>query len=134
MLLPLILWVTSNWCLTTLFDGEGSFKDIFIACAYSLTPVILLIPPATILTHIVTLSEQGFVNLLISVCYVWLFMLLFFGTMVTHDYSLGKNILTVLGTILVMCVIMFVAVLFSGLLIKMASFISNIITEIQFRM
>ena len=134
MLLPLILWVTSNWCLTTLFDGEGSFKDIFTACAYSLTPVILLIPPATILTHIVTLSEQGFVNLLISVCYVWLFMLLFFGTMVTHDYSLGKNILTVLGTILVMCVIMFVAVLFSGLLIKMASFISNIITEIQFRM
>ena len=134
MLLPLILWVTSNWCLTTLFDGEGSFKDIFIACSYSLTPVILLIPVATILTHIVTLSEQGFVNLLVSVCYVWLFMLLFFGTMVTHDYSLFKNILTVIGTILVMCVIMFVAVLFSGLLIKMASFVSNIITEIQFRM
>ncbi len=134
MLLPLILWVTSNWCLTTLFDGEGSFKDIFIACSYSLTPVVLLIPPATLLTHFVTLSEQGFVTLLVNTCYVWLFMLLFFGTMVTHDYSLGKNIITVLGTILVMCVIMFVAVLFSGLIIKMASFISNIITEIQFRM
>ncbi len=133
MLLPLLLWVTSNWCLTTLFDGEGSFKDIFVACCYSLTPIILIVPIATLLTHVVTLSESGFVTLLLNVCWVWLFLLIFFGTMVTHDYSLGKNIITVLGTVLVMCVIMFVAVLFSGLMIKMASFISNIITEIQFR-
>lgn len=134
MLLPLLLWVTSNWCLTTLFDGEGSFKDIFIACCYSLTPIILIVPIATLLTHVVTLSESGFITLLLNVCYVWLFLLIFFGTMVTHDYSLGKNIITVFGTVLVMAVIMFVAVLFSGLMIKMASFISNIITEIQFRL
>ena len=134
LLLPLILWTTSNWCLTTLFEGEGSFKDIFIACCYSLTPIIFLIPIATILTHIVTLSEQGFYSLVINVCYVWVFLLIFFGTMITHDYSIGKNIITILGTIVVMMIIMFVAILFSGLIIKMVSFVSNIVTEIQFRM
>lgn len=134
LLLPLLLWTTANWCLTTLFEGEGSFKDVFVACCYSLTPIILIIPVATLLTHVVTLSEQGFVSLLTNVCYVWLFLLIFFGTMVTHDYSIGKNIITIFGTILVMAVIMFVAILFSGLIVRMVSFVSNIVTEIQFRM
>ena len=132
LLVPLLLWVAANWCLTTLFEGEGSFKDVFIASCYSLTPIVLLTVPATLLTHVVTQSESGFVTLLISVCYVWVGMLLFFGTQVTHDYSLGKNLLTILGTIVGMALIMFVAILFSSLLIKMVSFISNIITEIQY--
>ena len=134
LLVPLILFVTANWCLTTLFEGEGSFKDIFIACCYSLTPIALLIPVSTLMTHAVTDSETGFVSLVVSVCYVWMAMLLFFGTMVTHDYSMTKNIGTTLGTILGMVVIMFLCALFSNLLIKMMSFISNLISEIQFRM
>lgn len=134
LLVPLLLFVTANWCLTTLFEGEGSFKDVFIASCYSLTPIVLLIPAATLLTHVVTASETGFVSLLTSICYVWLGLLLFFGTMVTHDYSLTKNIGTILGTILGMVIIMFICALFSNLLIQMMSFVSNLISEIQFRM
>ena len=134
LIIPLLLFVTANWCFTTLFEGEGSFKDVFIASCYSLTPIILIIPAATIMTHFVTASETGFVSLAIGICYVWLGLLLFFGTMVTHDYSLTKNIGTILATIVGMCVIMFICVLFSNLLIKMMSFVSNLISEIQFRM
>ena len=54
--------------------------------------------------------------------------------MVTHDFSMGKNIITILATIVVMAVIMFVMILFSGLVIKMVSFVSNIITEITYNM
>ncbi len=133
LLAPLLLFVTANWCLTTLFEGEGSFKDIFVESCYCLTPIILLIPLSTLLTHVVTTSETGFISLLNGVCYVWLFLLLFFGTMVTHDYSLGKNILTVIGTVIGMAVIMFVLALFSSLVVKMISFVSNIITEISYR-
>ena len=134
ILVPLVLFVTANWCLTTLFEGEGSFKDVFIACCYSLTPIVLFIPASTLLTHVVTASETGFVSLMSSIAYVWLFFLLFFGTMVTHDYSLTKNIGTILGTIVGMVMIMFVCALFSSLLIKMISFVSNLVSEIQFRM
>ena len=45
---PFALWTISNWCLTTLFDGEGSYKDIFIATCYSLMPLVIILIPTTI--------------------------------------------------------------------------------------
>lgn len=132
--LPVLLWVAANWCLTTLFEGEGSVKDIYIATCYAILPIPLLLIPATLLTHILTLDETGFVTLLTGFMWVWTFLLVFFGCMVTHDYSLGKNILTCIATIGGMAVIMFLGVLFSALVTKMVAFVMNIVTEITYRM
>jgi len=133
VLLPFALWVVSNWCLTTLFEGEGSLKDICLATSYAILPLPMMMIPATILTHIFTLEESAIVSLLISIGYIWAGMLLFFGVMVTHDYGFAKNILTVLGTLVGMVIIMFIALLFSGLFSKITSFISNIYTELALR-
>ena len=133
VLLPIILWVVSNWCLTTLMEGEGSFKDILLATCYSVLPLPMMMIPATILTHILTLEEGAIITLLISVGYIWAGFLLFFGVMVTHDYTIGKNIITVLATLVGMVVIMFIALLFSGLFSKIVSFVVNIYTELSLR-
>ena len=134
VLVPLMLFVLSNWCLTTLFEGEGSFKDIFIACSYSLLPIPMLIVPATILSNVCTNSEKDIVGFISTLAFIWLGLLIFFGTQVTHDYSMGKNIVTILGTAIGMIFIMFIALLFSTLVGKMISLVTNIITEIQYRM
>lgn len=134
VLTPLVLWVMGNWCLTTLFEGEGSLKDIFIACSYSLAPIPLMVIPSTIISNVITDSETAIVTLLVTVGYIWLGMLLFFGMMVTHDYSLGKNVLTTLGTIVAMAFIMFLAILFTTLLGKVVSFVTNIMSEISYRL
>jgi len=133
ILTPYLLWCIANWCLTTLFDGEGSFKDICIATAYATLPLPLLIAPATLLTNVIVIEEASLINLVISVAYVWMGFLLFFGMMVTHDYSLSKNILTSLGTLVGMAFIMFVGVLFSGLLTKLFSFFYNVFVELSYR-
>lgn len=134
VIVPLLLWAIANWCLTTLFDGEGSFKDVFISISYSLVPLPLFIVPATLLSNVVTKEESQIVGFLITIGFVWVGFLIFFGMMVTHDYTLSKNILTSLGTIVGMGFIMFVGILFTSLLSKMVSFITQIITEISFRM
>ena len=54
--------------------------------------------------------------------------------LVTHDYSMGKNIITTLGTIVAMVVIMFVIILFSSLVMKMVTFVVAIIKEVANRM
>jgi hypothetical protein len=134
VLMPLALWVVANWCLTTLFEGEGSIKDIFIATCYSLAPMALLMIPATIASNFVIVDEADIVSLVITFGFIWSGLLIFFGMMVTHDYSLGRNFLTAAGTIVGMVFIMFVAVLFTTLLGKLVSFVTNIVTELQYRM
>ena len=130
---PVILWCLGNWCLTTLFDGEGSFKDIFVATGYALAPLPVFVILSTVLTNVMTASEGSMVNLLVTFGYVWVALLLFFGTLVTHDYTLGKNFITILGTIVAMVVIMFVVILFSSLVAKIVTFVMTIISEIANR-
>ena len=134
VLVPLALWAVANWCLTTLFDGEGSFKDIFIATCYSLVPMVLVMIPVTIASNFVIASETDILTLLTTFAFIWTGILIFFGMMVTHDYSMGKNILTTLGTLLGMIIIMFIAILFSTLLGKLVGLVTNIVTELQYRM
>lgn len=131
---PLALWVIANWCLTTLFDGEGSLKDIYIATTYALVPLVLTIIPATLLSNVFVAAEMNFVDLIVGVGFVWTGMLIFFGMMVTHDYTLFKSIVTSIGTVVGMAFIMFVGILFSTLLMKLITFISNIVVEISYRL
>ena len=81
-----------------------------------------------------TTDQSSMVNLIITFGFIWTVMLLFFGTLVTHDYSLGKNVITILGTILAMVVIMFVIILFSSLIMKMVTFVVSIFKEVGNRM
>ncbi len=134
VLVPLFLFAVANWCLTTLFEGEGSFKDIFVACSYSLLPIPMLVIPATIASNVVTTSEQGIITMLSTVAFIWLGLLIVLGTQVTHDYTMGKNLLMLICTIVGMVFIMFIAILFSTLVGKMVSLVTNIVTELQYRM
>lgn len=133
IMVPFLLWAAANWMLTTLFEGEGSFKDIFVATGYALVPIPLFIFPVTICTHFLTLSEVSILNLLLTISFIWVGLLIVFGSMVTHDFTFGKNILMCVFTIVGMALIMFVAILFSGLANNIVSFVTAIVVELSYR-
>ena len=133
VIIPVTLGVVANWCLTTLFDGEGSMKDIYMVVCYSLLPVIIITFFSTLATHIITREEVILLQMLGSVMFVWVGALIFFGVMVVHDYSLGKNVVTMLGSVVGIAFIMFVTVLFSTLLIRMVQFVNAIYVEVSYR-
>ncbi len=130
----LVLWCTANWCLTSLMSGEGSYKDIYIATCYSLMPIALFTIPATILSNFVTQQELMFVSFLTTIGFIWTGLLLFSAVMTIHGYSLGKNVLTIIFTLVGMVLIAFVLLLFVNLIGRMGSFIENVYNEITFRM
>lgn len=133
VLVPVFLWILGNWCLTTLFDGEGSFKDIFIATTYALVPLVVLFIPATLLTNVLSLDEVAVCTLLKGIALVWMGFLIFFGIMTTHGYTMGKNLIITFFTIIAMIFIAFIIMLFSNLISRMVSFVGEIITEISYR-
>ncbi len=134
VLVPFALFAIANWCLTTLFDGEGSFKDVIIALGYALVPMIIVLVPTTIISNFLLVEELDILNIVVTFGYLWTGLLIFLGMMVTHDYSMGKSVLTTAGTLLGMVFIMFVALLFTTLLGKIIGFVSNIVTELNYRM
>ena len=133
VVLPLALFAVANWCFTTLFEGEGSLKDIYVAACYSLTPLPGFVILGTVLSNFVLYTEVPIVNMLTTVALAWMGLLLFFGMMITHDYSIFKNILTTIATIIGMMFLMFVALLFMTLMAQIVKFISDIATELAFR-
>ena len=128
-----ILWCVANWCLTSLMDGEGKLKDIAIATGYSLFPVILLRLPMILISYMLTSGEGSFYDVIGVVSYLWAGVLLILGTMITHQYSVKKTVLTCICTIVGMGIIMFIGLLFFNVIQQMMTFISIIYEEIRFR-
>ena len=122
VLLPFMLFCVANWALTSLTDGEGTFKDIFIATAYALTPIIVINPPLIILSQFMNIEEGTFYYVFLIISLLWAGMLIFFGTMVTHDYTLPKTFLTMIGILIGMGLMVFIALLFASVIQQIIGF------------
>lgn len=131
--LVVVIWVAANWGLTTLFDGEGSMKDVFLYTGYSMLPLVLsqiiLIP----LTNILTVNEATIVTLVTVLGYGWSAILLYTGTMTTHQYSGGKTFIILLAILLGMVIIVFISILFFFLVQEIWNFIYTIYRELELR-
>lgn len=134
VVIPFVLWCVANWCLTTLMDGEGSFKDIVITTAFALTPMIILNLFNIIFSNFITVEEGAFLNFFESLAVFWSGALLLLGTMVVHQYTLPKTILTAICIVIGMGLILFIGLLFFSLIQQIYSFIYILFKEISLRL
>lgn len=128
-----VLWCVSNWCLTSLMDGEGKMRDIAIFTGYALLPLLLIQFPLIGVSHLITVEEGTFYYVFTAISYIWTAALLLFGMMVTHQYSMKKTILTTVLTIVGMGILMFIGLLFFSVIQQMVTFAVTIYKEIRFR-
>jgi len=133
MVVPLFLWCIANWCLTTLMDGKGTFKDIFIASCYALTPYILINPILIILSNILTSDELAFYAVLYYFSRFWFFFLILAAMKETHEYAFGKAIFSSFLTIFGIGVIIFLFFIFFSLITDAISYFVSLYKEIVFR-
>lgn len=130
---PFAVFCIANWCLTSLMDGEGSMKSIIITTAYSLTPLVLITIPSTIIGNFLSMEELVVFNMISSISYLWVGILIFAGTITIHRYSLPKNTMSILLTIVGMAFIIFLALLTMTLGGKMISFFLSLYQEFTFK-
>ena len=133
VLLTFFIFAASNWCFTTLMDGKGTFRDILVFTGYAQAPVVLLNIPLVIISHMLTLDEGMLFTAILAITNIWYVFLIFFGMMVTHDYSLKKNIITAVLTIFGIVVIVFVGLLFINVIERMSSFAGLLFEELSYR-
>ena len=90
---------------------------------------ILLLP----LTNILTSNEATIVSLVTYLGIGWTAMLIYTGTMTTHQYSGGKTFLSLLVILLGMAVIVFLGMMFFYLVQEIWNFIYAIYRELELR-
>jgi len=90
-------------------------------------------PPLTIISHFLTLDETGIITAVMGVAFAWMALLLFFGMMTTHDYSLPKNMIITIFVIVSMAFMLFLVTVFFNLVGSMVSFFDGIYNELSFR-
>lgn len=133
VLFPFLLWCTANWSVTTLMGGEGKFRDIVMATSYALVPMVLIYPPMTLASRFMVQEETAFYYLLNMVAALWFLGLLFVGIMTVHQYTPSKTVLTMILTVIVMGIIVFLGTLIFSMLQQIYEFIANIYRELIFR-
>ena len=134
LLFPFLILCLANWSLTTLFDGKGRFKDIYMAMSYALVPYTLIHLPLIFVSNIIAFDEAAFYTVLLSLSIVWCVLLVFVGLMQVHDYGPGKTIIFLIATIVGMMVILFLLLVFLSLLSDALSYFVSLYREIAFRL
>ncbi len=133
LVIPLLIYVVGNWCLTTLFDGKGKLGDIYMATCYALTPYIIIKIPLIVVSNLVTGEEGVFINYFNMFALIWCGLLILISVMMIHDFTLGKGFMALIFSIVAMLVIIFLIILFLSLITDAVAFFYSIYREILFR-
>ena len=134
LLLPFLVLCVANWAMTTLFEGKGRFKDIYMGMCYALVPYILIQLPMILVSNMLTYEEGSFYSVLLAFSVIWCAFLVFVGLMEIHDYGPGKTFIFLIVTVVGACVILFLMLVFFSLLSDAVAFFVSFYREIVFRL
>lgn len=133
VVVPILLVTFANWSITTLFDGKGKVKEIFMMICYSLYPLIWSQIIGIILSNTLVQDEVGFYSVIMVLGTVFMGYMVFMGLINIHEYGLGKCIITIIATLIALCVILFALFLLFDLFQRVYGFLYVIYREITLR-
>lgn len=128
------LFTVSNWTVTTLFNGKGKMKDIYIVVCYSLTVPIIGDAIVTFASNFVTLDEVMILTSVQMLCYAYFAFLVIAGLTTIHEYGFGGSIMSIVMSIVAAAIILFIGILVFTMLERMVSFFSSVAEELMRRL
>lgn len=127
------LFVFTNYLVSTFFDGEGSFKTVFIVSCYALVPTIILTPPLTLLSYVLTFNEAFLIELFRFVISTWTIILLIYSVKEVHNYSFRETVLSILLILFGIVIIIILGLLIYSFIGQLFDFLMSIIKEVIYR-
>lgn len=132
-ILLFVTWVVGNWALCTLFNGEGTMRNICVNTAYALVPYIIGKIINIILSNCLTRDEATFLTFVNIITVGYSALLLISGMKTVHQYNFWQTIVSMLFTIVAMVIIIILAVLLVSLFQQVYLFVYAIYTELLYR-
>lgn len=99
---PVFLWVIGNYLVSSINEGEGSLRSVYIGTAYAFAPYVIFIPFVLLSTYVLTLNEMFMVQFSWSFFVGWSGVILFLGIIEIHNYTIREGVKNVLITLFFM--------------------------------
>lgn len=133
IILPFGLWCVANWSVTSLMNGSGTFKYVYMYSCYCLTPLLIGMPFMIILSNVLSLDEMMLYTIINTLIYIWAAFLLFVGTLTVHQYTPIRTTVSILLIVVAMAIIVFILLLCTTIIQQVTDFIGLLLEEIRLR-
>ena len=129
-LVPVLLFVIANYLISSITNGSGKLKDVYIGTICSLAPVLLFMPIVIILSNFIVETESFFYTVPKMFLWGWSFVLMYFMVKDIEELQIGENNKNIILTILSMLLFVAFAFLMYILSKQFIDFILKIIREV----
>lgn len=122
-----------NYLVVTINDGEGSFKQLYCAYAYCLTPYIVIKPFIILISNVLTYNEVfilQFANLFIQ---VWMIILIFLTIKEVNNYSIKETVKVIFLTAFTVLIAVLLIFIIYVLMSQAVDFVVTVIREAVYR-
>lgn len=124
--LGFVLFIVSNWSVTTLLNGKGNMGNILKVVGYALVPLACTLLFQVVVSNFIILEEAMIVYVVTGIGVVWSIFMLLAGLCVIHEYGFGKTLISIVLTFVAAAIIMFLGILFFTLIEQMVVFVVSV--------
>jgi sugar lactone lactonase YvrE len=100
----LILFVISNYLVTSIKDGDGSLKQVYMIPAYGMLPTMVSMLVITIMSYFLTYNESFLLTIILNIGIIWSVVIIFIGFQTVHDYTMKEMISSTIITFVFMII------------------------------
>ena len=126
----IILFVVCNYLVTSINDGQGSLKQVYMIPAYACLPLMLAFFGVTAVSYVVTTNEAFFLSVAMLIGVVWTVILLYIGLQTVHNYTAGETVKAILLTFLLIFVVVIVLMIVTIMWDQVWTFLSTLGEEL----
>ncbi|CAG7646449.1 YIP1 family protein [Paenibacillus allorhizosphaerae] len=126
-------WVVANYLISTIYRGEGRFRDVIYGTSYAVFPFVIVGLPLTLLSSVMTLSEGAIYNFLENALYGWVFLLVFWKVQSMQNYGVGETAVNIVLSMVTMTILGVLIFITFGLSNELWDFFYSVYQEVTIR-
>lgn len=131
--LPVALFVIGSYLISSINDGEGTIKNVYVSVGYAFSAFILFLPVLTVASHVLTTKEEFIYRFSLFLIIGYTLILIFLSVKETHCYTPKKTIAILLLTIGFMIIAVLACIILYILWKELLGFVSELFEEVKYR-
>jgi len=133
IIIPILLFIVSNYLMSSLMEGEGTFKAVFINMVGALMPVLIIYPFLIIISNFLTLNEAFIYEFGIFGMIIWSVFIVYFNVKETHGYTVGQTFVNIFLSIVFMVILIIILLIVYLMITQVSNFVIDLVKEVILR-